>query len=192
MKTLIIHPKDKSTDFLKPIYEKIPYKTIITGGIHQNEVHKEMMLHDRVIMLGHGSPSGLFNVSDFKGCSLVVNERSVPFLKGKENIYIWCNADKFVEAHGLGGFYSGMFISELSEAIFCKLSGVTLEQIECSNNLFSELVGLVANNVAADIHAYTQKHYSDYADLVNCDVARYNQERLYFQMEKSVGKKIEK
>jgi len=30
-KILIIHPDDRSTDFLKPIYEKLPNITVITG-----------------------------------------------------------------------------------------------------------------------------------------------------------------
>jgi len=31
--TLIIHPQDKSTDFLQPIYANIPNKKVITGGL---------------------------------------------------------------------------------------------------------------------------------------------------------------
>lgn len=36
-----------------------------------------------------------------------------------DNVYIWCYANGFCEKHQLGGFYSGMFISELQEAAFC-------------------------------------------------------------------------
>ena len=61
-KILIIHPQDPSTSFLKPIYTRIKNKTIITGGINKEELKKQIELHDRVIMLGHGSPMGLFSV----------------------------------------------------------------------------------------------------------------------------------
>ncbi|MGM0408353.1 MAG: hypothetical protein ACQERU_10225, partial [Bacteroidota bacterium] len=33
MRTLVIHPKDITTEFLKPIYAPITNKTVITGGV---------------------------------------------------------------------------------------------------------------------------------------------------------------
>ena len=40
MKTLIIHPHDESTQFLDIVYNPIPNKTIITGGVTQKELIK--------------------------------------------------------------------------------------------------------------------------------------------------------
>ena len=54
MKTLVIHPHDQSTHFLKPIYEDIPNKTVITGGWGIVEVRTLISMHDRIIMMGHG------------------------------------------------------------------------------------------------------------------------------------------
>lgn len=59
MSTLIIHPKDPSTNFLKPIYAPIQDKTLITGGIDKTELRELIENHDKVIMLGHGFPWGL-------------------------------------------------------------------------------------------------------------------------------------
>lgn len=64
MKTLVIHPKDKSTDFLKPIYHGRNW-TVITGGTKQ-EVRDAIDEHDHIIMLGHGTPQGLLAVGQFK------------------------------------------------------------------------------------------------------------------------------
>ena len=38
MKTLIIHPKDPSTSFLDIVYESVPNKTLITGGVSKSEL----------------------------------------------------------------------------------------------------------------------------------------------------------
>ena len=65
MKTLIIHPKDESTQFLDIVYNPIPNKTIITGGVTQKELIKLIEEHDRVMMCGHGSPYGLFQLDNF-------------------------------------------------------------------------------------------------------------------------------
>jgi len=115
MKTLVIHPKDSSTDFLKPIYENISDKTVITGGATPEQLVKLIESHDRIMMMGHGSPSGLFGIGFNR--LFVVDSGLVEHLNKKENnVFIWCNADRFVEAHNLKGLYSGMFISEVSEA----------------------------------------------------------------------------
>ena len=66
MKTLIVHPKDDSTFFLDIVYKNIPNKTIITGGITKTELKELIKSHDRVMMMGHGSPGGLFSVGQFK------------------------------------------------------------------------------------------------------------------------------
>ena len=63
MKTLVIHPDDRSTDFLKPIYSNLPNTTVLTENVSQPTLKKAITEHDQIIMMGHGSPSGLFNVS---------------------------------------------------------------------------------------------------------------------------------
>jgi hypothetical protein len=65
MKTLVIHPKDKSTDFLSPIYAGLDNITLVTGGWSQSQIQEAIQTHDQVMMMGHGSPSGLFAVGQF-------------------------------------------------------------------------------------------------------------------------------
>lgn len=75
--------------------------------------------HDRVLMLGHGSPWGLLSTGQFPDAGLfIIDESMVLPLQNKTNsVFIWCNADQFVQRHGLSGLNSGMFISEVLEAL---------------------------------------------------------------------------
>jgi len=118
MKTLIVHPEDETTRFLNGIYATLTSKTVIKGGITKAELQKHIDTHDRVIMLGHGSPMGLLSVNKFTDCNAyIIDNLMVESLRKKtNNIFIWCNADEFVHRHSLQGFYTGMFMSEVSEA----------------------------------------------------------------------------
>jgi len=172
-KTLVIHPHDQSTHFLKPIYENIPNKTIITGGLFIDEVNKLIYNHDQIIMLGHGSPKGLFGVN-FKR-SYVIDEDQVDLLQDKECIFIWCHADQFVKQHGLKGFHSGMFVSEVEEALIYKLKG-DKKLISESNNAFAFMLGSVINRPLPEVYEQIKKEYGWLAE--RNEIAKYNHERL--------------
>ena len=118
MRYLIIHPKDPSTDFLKPIYATISNKTVINSGISKDKLRNHVKKHDRIIMLGHGTPIGLLSVGQFPdNGSYVIDYSYSDLLSAKKgNIFIWCYADQFVKRNGLNGFFSGMFISEFGES----------------------------------------------------------------------------
>ena len=67
MNKLVIHPNDKSTDFLKPIYHGRNDTTVITGGCTKEDVNAAIDEHDHIIMLGHGTPQGLLAMNQFNG-----------------------------------------------------------------------------------------------------------------------------
>ena len=140
-KTLIIHPQDNSTKFLCGIYAGLPDKTVITGGITRAELQKQIHCHDRVMMLGHGSQHGLLSVGRFPGAWQYIIDRDVAsLLRSKaNNVYIWCNADCFVRDHGLTGFYSGMFCSEVLECEYFDVE-ITQDLVNESNYGFSDIV----------------------------------------------------
>jgi len=143
MRTLVIHPHDQSTHFLKPIYENIPHKTVITGGLFAPEVEKLINMHSRVIMLGHGSPNGLFGINFDR--NYVISESVVESLRYSQCIFIWCHADQFVKKHNLKGFHSGMFVSEVGEALMYNLKG-DQKLVDESKNTFASILGSVMNN----------------------------------------------
>lgn len=179
MKTLIIHPKDKSTDFLKPIYAGIPDQTVITGGTTRKELHELIKSHDRIMMMGHGFPGGLFSVGQFPASGVIVGPDEVEYLQGKENIFIWCNADQFVKRYKLKGFSTGMFISEVSESWFCGLRNIEQSEVDESNDTFAQFMseGLNEGLGARDLKETIKDRYGVLADI-NA-VAAYNNERIY-------------
>jgi hypothetical protein len=188
-KTLVIHPDDPSTDFLSPIYDNIFQATVVTGGVSKEELKQMIIYHDRVIMLGHGSPHGLFSVGMFRddpnviypqrfNYAYVIDSTMVEVLNQKDNnVYIWCNADQFVNRHKLKGFYSGMFISEVSEATYCGLPGTEQDQVDQSNHYFAQLLGEAINDPLDQAYDYVLDNYG----LLTEDnaVALYNYNRLY-------------
>ena len=184
MKTLVIHPKDKSTDFLKPIYSGLDDVTLVTGDWSQDQILEAIQTHDQVIMMGHGSPGGLFTAGQFltegKYLSYVIGVGMVEALSQKDNnIFIWCNADQFVNRHGLKGFYSGMFVSEVGEAFYCRLETFDQPSVDESNDTFARQLGecLGATRAPEEIHAQIKEQYGQLAE--HNLIAEYNHRRLY-------------
>ena len=183
MKTLIIHPADESTTFLDIVYKNIPNKTVVKGGCSKMDVMNLIKEHDRVMMMGHGSPGGLFSICQFDNCGAkyggyIIDQSMVPLLKEKDNsVFIWCNADKFVNVFGLLGFYSGMFISEVGEALYCGLPGTQQGEVDESNYGFVNIVGKYINEDKNVIYENVMKEYGIIAE--ENPVALYNHNRLY-------------
>lgn len=184
MKTLVIHPKDRSTDFLIPIYMNLggfpdfERPTVIRGGVDKDEVRELIKEHERVIMLGHGAPSGLFSVGEYGQSGMIIDHSMVEVLSNKpNNIYIWCNADKFMEQHPtLQGFYSGMFISEVGEARAYNINA-SQEVVDESNNLFANLVG---NHIDLDSKTIATNAQFFYHVEGN-KVSAFNNARMYYR-----------
>ena len=179
MSTLIIHPADHTTDFLKPIYAPIPNKTIITGGITKTELRELIKNHDRVIMLGHGTPWGLLSVGQFltTGNYIVDLTMTELLIEKKDNIYIWCHADQFVLKNKLTGFFSGMFVSEITEAICYGFWDLEQHTIDESNNGFAEIVSRYVNEPLAIIYRNVLREYRILGKTN--PVAQFNMKRLY-------------
>lgn len=183
MKTLVIHPQDSSTDFLIPIYMNLKSfpdyddVTIIRGGMSKDEVDEQIKQHDRIMMMGHGSPGGLFSVGQFGTQGFIINYTTVDLLRDKECIFIWCNADKFVEANNLKGLYSGMFISEVSEANYCGLPGTPQDIVTESNDYFAKELGSVSEKSLDEMYQHIKYTYGILAE--GNAVAEYNYNRLY-------------
>lgn len=177
---LVIHPKDESTQFLDIVYNPIPNKTIITGGVTKKELIKLIEEHDRVMMCGHGSPQGLFSVGQFPDTKgYVIGSTMVETLMKKDNsIFIWCNADQFVNYHKLKGFYTKMFISEVGEAYYCGLPGTEQEEVDESNYGFVNMLSECINEPQEVMYEQITKKYGKLAE--NNPVALYNWNRLCF------------
>ena len=171
MKTLVIHPKENSTDFLSHIYKDKDF-TVVNDNIGNSKKRKLLKEHDRIIMLGHGTKDGLFGHKKF-----MIDSNDVATLREKEVVAIWCNADEFVKKYGLKGFYSGMFISEIDEAYYEGVYGLTVDEIEKSNNDFAKILGkhLDSKNTLKKVK---EEYKND-----DSSVVIFNSQRLYSSYE---------
>ena len=178
MKTLIIHPDDRSTDFLRSIYRDLKDATVITSDVPRKELHHLIEQHEQVVMLGHGSPGGLFNVARIGDGLFTISRNEVPLLRDKQCVFIWCHADQFVREHRLKGLSSGMFISEVSEAMWCRVPA-TQDEVDTSNDRFAQRLGEAL--AASEDHQQILEHVAtDYETLAMVNpVAAYNAERWY-------------
>lgn len=180
MKTLIIHPEDKSTTFLNLIYANV-VATIVTKGVSKNALREMIKDYDRIIMCGHGSPFGLFSMGRFYQTNgYIIDESFVDVLRNKENFFIWCYASDFVKDKKLNGFSTGMFISEVGEACACGVyidgKSVTQDIVDKSNNTFAELLN---KSFHKNVDTIYEDVIRDYGVLIEDNpVAKYNHDRL--------------
>ena len=171
MKTLVIHPKDPTTDFLIEIYKDNKDWTIINHNIHSGYLIKEILIHDKIIMMGHGMSHGLLGFGN-----LVITSEYISILQQKDCVCIWCNADLFVEKYKLKGFYTGMIISEMDEAKFYNIK-CTKKQIEESNILFS--IAIKSALLSKNPLETTKSIYKNNENLVN-PIISYNSQNIYY------------
>lgn len=177
--TLIIHPKDPSTVFLNDVYSDIPNKLVVQEGKTKKEVYELIDSHEQVLMMGHGSPSGLFAIGQFPETSLYIidNEMISILEKKQDNVFIWCYASSFTDNSNLPGFATGMFISEVGEAMSCGLKGINQQIVDESNRTF---VQEIAKSIHLDsISMFKNILQSDYKKLATKNpVAKYNYDRI--------------
>lgn len=162
MKTLVIHPEDPSTGFLSHTYWQKDW-TVFNSNLSSHQTYSSqsplagmnpvpevekledlLLSHDRIISMGHGTPSGLLNPISFHISNVyhLLNFEHVPILKEKEEfISIWCNSDRFIHEHGIKSpLFTGMIISETIEAQYCKVPLRSPDEIEESNLLFAQAI----------------------------------------------------
>ena len=166
MKTLVIHPKDSTTDFLSVIYLGKDW-TVINTSISKKVLKEQINTHDRIVMLGHGTEKGLLGFDKF-----VIDSSWVYLLREKICVCIWCNANIFVEKYDLKGFYTGMIISEYEEAIMC---GVTTNSFWVSE---SNIDFALAIRNSIDVENMLEKVKLLYEG--NSSVVEFNRNNLYY------------
>lgn len=166
MKTLVIHPKDITTDFLSEIYLDKDW-TVINMNVSKKVLKEQIKSHDRIVMLGHGTERGLIGFG-----KTMLDSNYVYLLRDKLCVCIWCNADVFVEKYGLKGFYTGMIISEYEEAVTYGVPA-NLFVIENSNR---KLAAAVKNSI--DL-----KNMLEMVKLLydgHSEVSKFNRNNLYY------------
>lgn len=168
MKTLVIHPEDYTTRFLKVIYKDHPEWTVIDQRVSKSELKKQIKEHDRIVMLGHGTGYGLIGWT-----GMAITSEFVYLLREKILFAVWCNCDVFFERYGLKGFYTGMIISDMSEA--CMMDVKTdEEEMETQNWLFAEALAKAIDS--PDILDVAHSIYNGESELYE-----FNKTRMYYE-----------
>lgn len=168
MKTLVIHPPDPTTDFLKEIYKDKDW-TVTDASIPKSKLFLLIKSHDRIVMLGHGTDDGLIGFSPHR---YVINSRLVYLLREKYCVCIWCNADVFVTDYKLKGFFTGMIISEYEEAMIYAVN-TTDSKISASNAAFANAIKMAID--APNMLEVAKENYIN----ESCLVTRFNRANLY-------------
>lgn len=184
---LLIHPDDRTTDFLKPTYSDLD-ATVLTKPDEFFNLAETMKRHNRIIMMGHGSPNGLFmptvkgveedeNGELFEYTDYSINHSYANILREKRTVCVWCNADRYVVPNDLHGFYTGMAISELCEADYCDVKGCNPKQLEESNTKFT--MGLKESlkvDGPESVKIFKEIYYNPKNPIMV-----YNRKRLYYR-----------
>lgn len=120
---LVIHPNDKTTMMLRALYEGLDAKVVDDYRPTKNIAH--LLYHtsqqERIMLLGHGCDKGLLcrkDETDDVFQHLIVFHPHAYYLRRHNGniVAVWCHADEFARKEGLHGLFTGMIISELSEA----------------------------------------------------------------------------
>ena len=170
MKTLVIHPYDPSTEFLSVIYKDHPEWTVMTDDLSKKTIIEAIKNHDHIIMMGHGSPYGLFDLLNNR---LLIDSTYVYLLREKQCTCIWCDADQFVQKYKLKGLYTGMIISDYDEAM-SEGKSVQGDDIEESNAMFAH-----AMSEAIQCTDPVFKFKSLYT--LDTPVGEFNKERVFYE-----------
>jgi hypothetical protein len=175
MKTFVLHPDDRSTDFLKEIYLGKGWTVCTRWGISKNYMMAMVECHDRIIMMGHGCPQGLLGFT-----YIFMDSDFIKLLQTKQCVCIWCNADRYVIPNNIQGFYTGMFISEVSEANYFGIN-VHQDTVNRSNKLFAfEMKLCLDHDDPKDICEEIRSTY-----VGNSEVYEFNNKRLYYRYDTS-------
>lgn len=136
---LVIHPKDKTTTMLSALYDGLEAQVIDDYRSTKEMGHllHHVSTQERIMLLGHGSDKGLFfrkDDSKDEFDKIIVGHSHAYHLRkhGGNIVAVWCNADLFARAEGLHGLFSGMIVSELSEAQLYKIE-TTQEELDSEN-----------------------------------------------------------
>lgn len=136
---IVIHPKDKTTAMLSTLYDGLEAQVVADYRSTKEIGHllHHVSTQERIMLLGHGSDKWLFFRAD--DCKdefdkIIVGHSHAYSLRkhGCNIVAVWCNADRFACAEGLHGLFTGMIVSELSEALLYHIE-TTKEELNQEN-----------------------------------------------------------
>jgi hypothetical protein len=149
--------------------------TLMDVKVNNHSLWENLRNHDDLFVVGHGGPTGLFSTNSY---GLFIDASTAPLLKreGLKNKILWCNAHVFIEKYDIKGFYTGMIISEVSEARYCGINNPTQDMVDSANQL---LATTMRKYIHLDPYPFWEAMKDEYKDNSN-PVMVFNQERIFF------------
>lgn len=121
---LVIHPQDRTTAMLSALYQDRDDVRLSDSPMSKaalNSLLYHTPARERILLLGHGSGKGLFWRPDdtADGFRLLLDHSHAYCLRkhGGNLLGMWCDADRFARTEGLHGLFTGMIVTEMSEAV---------------------------------------------------------------------------
>ena len=180
---LVIHPTDKTTEMLSILYEGLGARLIKPDCSNKKMGYqlRHTSPSERTMLLGHGSDKGLFfrkNDEEEGFDGIIVGHSQAYYLRKHCGgiIGIWCHAVDFAKKEGLHGLFSGMIISEMSEA---EENGVVTDKdsMDRTNRLmFSQLRRLLDDGIP--LHEIPERLKA--LDTTQNELSQFNYERFYY------------
>ena len=131
---------------LSRIYEGLD-NIIVSYNRSKSNVRRLLRItgNEPVMILGHGNPMGLFNKAQN---GYVIDGNAVEWLRNRPVIGIFCYASDFADRYNLHGFFTSMYISNMSEALMMQRDeGASEELIEQQDFLFCDRIrNLITSN----------------------------------------------
>lgn len=180
---LVIHPKDRTTRMLSILYDGMTVRLIESDCSNKELGHliRHTSPGERIMLLGHGCDKGLFyrrNDENETFDGIIVGHPQAYHLRKHQGgiIGIWCHAVEFAKKEGLHGLFSGMIISELSEA---EEYGVLTdkESMDKTNRImFAQLRRLLDDGMP--LHEIPERMRA--LDTTQSELSRFNYARFYY------------
>lgn len=142
--TIVFHLDDPSTEMLKPIYEGQNWDVFTDSAYRYKEKFFEELIrrHDKIMCLGHGTPSGLIGG--------IIDSLSADWLRDKKVFALWCYAATFFKRNGFKGqgiFCSDNCPSEVWECEYACNANVSAEWIKDNMYYLSDCIKGVLSDI---------------------------------------------
>jgi hypothetical protein len=176
---IVIHPKDKTTSFLRQIYLGKENVKVIDETWNNRQIREAIGTAPKeevIMMLGHGYNRGLFAPwGDNQFGRTIVDDRLVYLLREHPCVGIWCYANEFAENYELKGLFTGMVVSDANEAMDNCLD-FEGEDIELLNQQYASDMEYCLRNYPLDRVPKIMREVQDYSSPIK----DFNYNSLYY------------
>lgn len=173
---------DEDTKLLQAMWKGLDNVKVVE--LKPNSFREEMYdailnEEDTILFCGHGSGNGCWSPSYHY--SLDVN--TLPYVKAKNIIGVWCHASDFARRYDVPGFFTYMFISSKAEANFEGIKSVSDKEIKrCELEFMQKVNQLLKDNVPLD--RWVDKIQNEMLNENSNEVERFNYSQLYYNPNK--------